>query len=483
MRQTTHKTLDPNPIATARYAPVLDAVLVQAEQVAQMAALSLSHQAAMVVFMTPSGSQIFGSYGMGLQRLPVPIQQIPDWLLPAQTQSRTQSQWLEQMAKDLGQPEIDSALGSSIITAHGVIGSIWLLNQIEPNQAVNQDLIGMFAQQITFYLEQELKFFELQTPHKVARERDMAFSLLKNLPIGVLVADTNKQIQLINTAFTQQFGYTQSALKGVRLDGLFPTELALGQVNTKLHRCQIYRENTSLAEVEINQNPYTDTVGRVIGTIFTVRDISSELESQVKVSQLEQQLGQLRQKLEASTGFSGRLETIGGMVGLMQMIAVSPVSGAILLEDAILSFEHGKIVFVQHPQLEGKPAVKALVRRQQGQFQFVPEYRSGVIHFNLDPTQVLLEFLTQQDEHAPTKLNRPTSKPPMFSEVEHTIHLPTVDAAKAFVAGVGGIAHFQFSVARHNEVILHRHGLQIIVKNAQLSDFLGSPDSDHQDQF
>ncbi len=299
-------------------------------------------------------------------------------------------------------------------------------------------------------------------------EREMALTIVQTAQEGFLMLK-GLSIEFVNPQIEQMLGLSAEQLIGTNIlkyvhpDDMYLSEngirhITAGQELT--YRQRLIRSDGSIRTIIYFAKPRYSKHGRVFGSIGSLRDITAELESQAKVLQLEIELGQMRKKLEVGTGFSGRLETIGGMVGLMQMIAVSPVSGAILLDDSTLFFEHGRIVAVKHPELQGILAVQILVQRQHGQFQFVPEFRSANTDLNLDPTQISLEFLKQQDEHqaAAPKNNK------------HAVHLPSSQAAKAFISGVGGIEHFQVTL-EGNQVVLRGRGMKIVIHNAKTTDF------------
>ncbi len=615
-----NQSVVPTQSAVRRYAPVLNNIVPHAENTAHLAALATRFEASFVSLVGQTGVQLVGSHGLGLQRFPMPIAQIPAWLLPAQARMLRETPELEAIANYLGQFDVHNALGVSVITVHGVIGAIWLLNSLETVQSSSLELLNTFAAQIAFGLEQEVERLEYEKPHKIARERDFALSVAQFLPIGTIVADLAGNIQFMNRAFTKQFGYQLEDTKNRRFHEFvvpeFQAELVAALTNraegeSSMARYQVYRKDKSVADVEIMGHPRFDSLGRVIGTVATIRDIGEELAleratlearrainkkmtetlvetkrslereqvfaleimeslqdgfallnteglfeyvnpafaqicgfspialvgfdarvfvhpedmksvlenlAQIKPNQvlsfghriirpdqtivhvkahcslrldaqgeilgallcsrditqkladetrmlhLESELSQIEEKLQANAGFSGRLETIGGAVGLMQMLAVSPVSGAVQLDDSILFLEHGRIVAVVHPKLTGREAAEAVVQRQIGQFQFIPHVRPANMVLNLDPTQLALAYLAKQDEAgAPQKISS-----------EHQISLPNSKAANAFMQGVGGQEHFRVSLEQ-NRVILRGRNLKIVVLEANLADFSEHP--------
>ncbi len=611
-----NQSITPTQSAVERYAPILGNIVAHTENTARLAALAIGFEAAFISLVGQTGVQMIGSHGLGLLRFPMPVAQIPAWLLPIQARMVRETPDLEAIANYLEQYDVKNALGVSIITVHGVIGAIWVVNSLETAQSSSVELLNTFAAQIAFALEQEVERLEFQKPHKIARERDFALSVAQFLPIGTIVADLDGNVQFMNRAFCQQFGYTLEDTKNQRFHEFVLPEFQAGVIaalttraagESSMARYQVYRKDRSVADVEIMGHPRFDSLGRVIGTVATVRDVSQEmaleratlearrainkkltetlvetkrslereqvfaleimeslqdgfalldksglfeyvnaafaqmcgfssaalvgfdarvfvhpedmplivqtltaiqphqvlsfqhrvvradqtiihvkahcslrldahgdivgallcsrdisqkLADESRMLALEGELSQIQNKLEAGSGFSGRLETIGGAVGLMQMLAASPVSGAVQLDDSILFLEHGRIVEVVHPKLLGKTAVEAVIQRRIGQFQFIPEVRPANMVLNLDPIQLALAHLAKQDE---------ATAPPKSSS-EHQISLPNSKAANAFMQGVGGQQHFRVSL-EESLVILRGRNLKIVVLEAKLTDF------------
>jgi PAS domain S-box-containing protein len=332
---------------------------------------------------------------------------------------------------------------------------------------------------ITKKVLDEEKFADSQ--RQLQYQRDMAMTIVQTAQEGFLILK-GEIIEFINHQFEIILGTTANHLIGHNIyEFVHPDDVYLSQQATQTmakgesmrYQQRIIRPSGEERTIVFNASPRRSASGRIFGMVGSVRDITNELASQAKVTQLEQQIENAKQKLEHGQGFSGRLEDVGGTVGLLQMIAASPVSGAILFDDdAQLFLLGGRVVAVVHPVLIGNQAVAKLVQREHGQFQFIPNLRPEKTMFNLDPVKLALEFLTKQDE-----LTAPKQLPPAPQNV---VTVPNSIAAKAFIGGVGGIRHFKLSLEQ-NQVVLHGRGLKVIVLEAQISEFLGQIELDHQD--
>jgi PAS domain S-box-containing protein len=726
------------------------------ENLVYSSALSLNYEAAFMVLLIEKQIKLVGSYGLKPEEFQT-IENVPTWLLPTQVQLITCATQLKEITVITGQQALKNSLGISIIMPQGIVGALWYLNSVELNQEVSarqSQLLKVFAHQASLGIKRQLELFEMQQPHKIARERDFALSMINSIPVNIAVLDRHHQFIFVNSHLTQHLGYRVSDFQQMKPLEHIPEEdhkiieasfVELDKGKVSIYRSRVFRKDKSLANIEVTALPMFDHLGKLIGSVATIhditeeialeqatlearrainkklkdtlietqrsleteknfafeimeslqdgfallstegkfeyvnpaftalgghsdrpfigldamqfahpedlamvsqklgqlklgqkepfelrvvrrdgkhlhilahaslrldangqrsgvlisarditdkvvdeqrladseresqyqrdmaltivqtaqegfvilkgeiiefvnrqfetiigalsenligrniydfihpddfylshqatqtiaegkssrykqriirpsgqertvvinasprrsasgrifglvcsiRDLAEELESQAKVAKLEQQIENAQQKLEHGQGFAGRLEDVGGTVGLLQMVAASPVNGAIWFDDAQLFLLGGRVVAVVHPSLLGIEAVAKLVQRQHGPFQFIANLRPEKTMFNLDPVKLALEFLTKQDE-----LTAPTQ--------QHVVTVPNSLAAKAFIGGVGGIQHFRVSLEQ-NQVVLHGRGLKVIVLEAQVSEFLGQIDLDRQD--
>ncbi len=584
------------------------------ENLVYSSALSLNYQVAFMVLLVGQNIKLVGSFGLDIEGFK-PKEIFPTWLLPTRVEAVNNHAQLNELGLLTGFKTPKNALGISIVMPHGIVGALWYMNSLAPSQEITprqNQMIKVFAHQVSLCLKRQSELFEMQQPHKIARERDSLLAIAHSLPLSVILKDPTGVIQFVNSAFTKQFGYLPEEVLQQPIQRLVHVNYhpaiqeamaARAKGQSTVYRYQMIRKDQSLAEVEVIGHPHYDSNGKAIGHVIILRDISEEialeqatlearrainkklkdtlqdtqrlleteknfaleiletlqdgfallnnegkfefvnpafaslggtigksfigldamqfshpddlimvrqklrqlkpkqvesfqlrvvirdgqllhlsvhaslrlnpkgvavgvlisarditetLESQAKVAKLELQIENTQEKLVIGEGFSGRLENVGGTVGLLQMVAASPVNGAISLDDAKLFLLNGRVVAVEHHLLDNEEAVANLVQRQQGQFQFIPNLRPEKTMFNLDPVKLALEYLTKEDEQTATR--------------QHVVTVPNSIAAKAFVSGVGGMQHFRV-LLEQNQVVLSGRGLKVIVMQAQISDF------------
>jgi PAS domain S-box-containing protein len=300
-------------------------------------------------------------------------------------------------------------------------------------------------------------------------QRDMAMTFVQTAQEGFFILKgekiefVNHQFEIILDAPASHF-IGRSIYEFVHPDDVYLSQHAteiIAQGNGIQYQQRIIRPSGEQRIIICNASPRKSASGRIFGIVGSVRDITQELASQAKLTLLEQQIELTKQKLERGQGISGRLEDVGGVVGLLQMISVGPVNGSISLNEAKLYLRNGRVVAVEHayPIEHGEQALNLLIGLRKGRFQFNPNEQPEKIMFNLDPTKLALEFLTRQDEMVSSKTS------------EHVVVLPSSAAAKAFMGGVGGVGHFRLS-QESQQIVLIGRGLKIIVKQANLEDFV-----------
>ena len=313
----------------------------------------------------------------------------------------------------------------------------------------------------------------VETKISLESEKSFAFEIMETLQDGFALLDNNGKFEYVNSAFAALSGTAGSPFVGYdAMQFAHPDDVVMvrqkleqlkpKQIETFQHR--IVRRDGQMLHLSVHASLRLNSKGVAIGVLISARDITEKLESQAKVAKLEQQIENTQEKLVHGEGFSGRLEKLGGTVGLLQMVAASPVNGAISLEDAKLYLLNGRVVAVEHQLLEGQVAVENLVQRQHGHFQFIPNQRPEKTMFNLDPVKLTLEYLTKQDEQM--------AFVSLQANQQHVVTVPDSLTAKAFIGGVGGIAHFQVT-EEENKVVLVGRGIKVVVLQASLEDFLG----------
>jgi PAS domain S-box-containing protein len=345
-----------------------------------------------------------------------------------------------------------------------VLGAVAVVRDISDELALEQAALGARRA-----INKKLTDTLIETRRSLEFEKNSAHEILEVLQEGFALIGLDGKFEYINPAFAQICGMNPQAMLGLEARRfVHPEDLQkIGQELGKLQPKQVlnyqHRVRQSTGEivfVQARANLRYDTKQQINGILLMARDISHELESLAKVEKLEQELERIGSNFQAGTGFLGRLETIGGAIGLMQMFTATPISGAIQLDDSILFFDQGKIVSIVHPKLQGEEAVHAVVQRQRGQFQFIPDVRPERQDLSLDPTKIALELLTKHDES-----QAPNAKPTVQRVV-----LPNSKAAQAFMQGVGGRVHFQVAL-ESGQVVLIGRGFQIVVLDAKLEDF------------
>lgn len=95
----------------------------------------------------------------------------------------------------------------------------------------------------------------------------------------------------------------------------------------------------------------------------------------------------------------GNLETIGGVGSALQIITLSYSQGAFILDDGVILYlVDGKVVHVNHPDLEGEAALSKVLGRQKGSFRFDPSAEPPERSLNIDPMRLILNAAKQTDE-------------------------------------------------------------------------------------
>jgi PAS domain S-box-containing protein len=345
-----------------------------------------------------------------------------------------------------------------------LLGSVAVVRDISEELALEQAALGARRA-----INKKMTDTLLQTRRSLEYEKNSAHEILEILQDGFALVGLDGKFEYVNPAFAQICDMHPQAMIGleaqafVHPEDLPKTNQVLQTLKPKSvvkYQYRVRQGTGKIVVVQARANLRHNAHHEVGGLLLTARDISSELASLAKVEQLEQELTRIGNNFQAGTGFLGRLETIGGAIGMMQMFSATPINGAIQLDDSMLFFRQGKIISIVHPKLNGEEAVRAVMQRQRGQFQFIPEVRPEHPNLNLDPTKIALELLTKHDEaHAP----RPTAS------VQHVV-LPNSKAAHAFMQGIGGRGQFQVTL-ENDQVVLAGRGFQIVVLDGKPEDF------------
>ncbi len=459
--------------AIERYSSVIEQLTSTAQRTTHLAALSLRCQAAFIALISNRGIKIIGAYGLNAQSSKLEHLQIPDWLIPTQARQFLEHRVLQQIAEFTQSTTYKNAYATAITMPEGNIGALWLLGAPpEPlhTLAVQRELIIGFADQIAQHL-----LVLAQYKHNPAKPRensfvqhDLAISVAQAVQEGVMLTDQNGVVEFVNTYVETLLAAPAKDFIGRSLTEFVRAEnqaqiiqiifaLAKGQAVTL--QLVLLRQDGLECLVRYHAQPRRDHNGIVVGAITSIKDLTAEIETKQQLQTLESELGRFKIEIQNNTGFSGRLENIGGAVGLMQMLTVSPVNGVLNLDDSMIFFEHGKIVAIEHPRLQGKTAAEAIIGRQRGQFQFIPEVSAATANLNIDPTTLALTHLKNQDEQR--------KKIPE----KRVVRLKNSQAAKAFFAGVGGHQLFEASLEA-GQIVFRGQNMIIEVEHADLLDFL-----------
>ncbi|MDZ7702922.1 MAG: response regulator [Trueperaceae bacterium] len=109
----------------------------------------------------------------------------------------------------------------------------------------------------------------------------------------------------------------------------------------------------------------------------------------------------LLRRTAAKESLRGNLETIGGVGSALQIITLSYSQGAFILDDGVILYlVDGKVVHVNHPDLEGEAAVSKVLERQKGSFRFDPSADPPERNLKIDPMRLILNAAKQTDEQA-----------------------------------------------------------------------------------
>lgn len=104
----------------------------------------------------------------------------------------------------------------------------------------------------------------------------------------------------------------------------------------------------------------------------------------------------------------GRIEMVGGMGSLLEMVKTLHNRGALRFDDgAALHVVSGKVVHVSHPSLEPEDALTQLLQRGKGTFSFDPEDTTDARSLSRDITSLLLNMAKESDESARDTQNTP----------------------------------------------------------------------------
>ena len=377
---------------------------------------------------------------------------VPAWFTPSTSSSLSKSA-VEQLRTWLVLPQLGNAVGISVPSNDAIL-ALWVLEPrlnmvVEPSETLEH-----FCELLVLHHQKSIP----KSLAKPSKEKDFGRSIAQSIPTPLLVTDLQGQVGYINPAFTRFFGYSLEDIYQKKLDDLLSMTI---EPNSSIRRCQLLRPDGENTWIEISSYPRLDSAGVLLGSVATLREISSEIQTQERLQQFETDLRSIENKLEIGSGFSGRLEDSDGMVGLLQMLITNGSSGAITLNDAIIFLDNKNIVAVQHPKLEGLAAAQAMVQRQRGIFQFFPGVKTDRPSMAIDATSLILEFARQFDEQM-------TVKP---LEHIHEVQVQNAKVAKAFMRGIGSEHHFTATL-ENGLVVLQSSAVRIVVQDSQLGEFI-----------
>ncbi|HEX7555447.1 MAG TPA: histidine kinase dimerization/phospho-acceptor domain-containing protein, partial [Leptolinea sp.] len=123
---------------------------------------------------------------------------------------------------------------------------------------------------------------------EVLRERQYFETLVRSSPDAIAIWDNDEDVQVINPAFTELFGFTLDDVKGKKLDQLINTSETLAQGVDLTHQVRAggtirviskrQRKDGSLVDVEISGVPITVN-GKQIGDFGIYHDITALIEA------------------------------------------------------------------------------------------------------------------------------------------------------------------------------------------------------------
>ncbi len=344
-----------------------------------------------------AGFRHIANYGIPLQDNEL-IGSQETWVFQTQT-SQAERQKLAVMAARLG-VLLKNAIGLKIEQSTHIL---WILNTAQDIPEITLVLVAKHIQQI-LQITRELEQTKQQPQNQ---SKDFGRNIAQSLPIALIVTDLQDRIGFINPALTKVLGYTleqiymktlQDIVQATDHKKLEAAQQTINQGTSIIQRYRILHINGTPTWLEISRYPRFDTNQHVIGSVATLRDISEEMQTQERIERIEHDLRSIQTNLAQGSGFTGRLEDIEGVVGLLQMLASNGTDGAITLDDSIIFLEKGRIVAVEHPKLEGLAAAHALTKHQSGQFQFFPNVKTQRVSMSLDPVALALEHARQTDE-------------------------------------------------------------------------------------
>ncbi|MCH7674104.1 PAS domain S-box protein, partial [candidate division KSB1 bacterium] len=241
-------------------------------------------------------------------------------------------------------------LGAPLKTAHSVIGVVVVQSYTNPTLYSEKDL-GL----MTFVSEQ----IALAIERKLAEEQlSMLSRAVEQSPVGVIITDTQGNIEYVNPKYTQVSGYTSEEVIGrkpsILKSGKTPEEYKKvwetittggewrGEFQNKKKNGEPYRESLSITAVK-------NSAGATRHFLIVLEDITARMQGEEKRKQLEEQLRQA-QKMETlgtlaggiAHDFNNILQVIHGYVD-MALDEVPPKSQAHAdLQEVIKTTTHGK---------------------------------------------------------------------------------------------------------------------------------------------
>ncbi|MCH8953782.1 PAS domain S-box protein [candidate division KSB1 bacterium] len=196
-------------------------------------------------------------------------------------------------------------LGAPLKTAHSVIGVVVVQSYTNPTLYSEKDL-GL----MTFVSEQ----IALAIERKLAEEQlSMLSRAVEQSPVGVIITDTQGNIEYVNPKYTQVSGYTSEEVIGrkpsILKSGKTPEEYKKvwetittggewrGEFQNKKKNGEPYRESLSITAVK-------NSAGATRHFLIVLEDITARMQAEEKRKQLEEQLRQAQ-----------KMETLGTLAG------------------------------------------------------------------------------------------------------------------------------------------------------------------------
>jgi PAS domain S-box-containing protein len=393
-----------------------------------------------------------------------------------QRQNNQASRYRLRMQNHKGEPLEVEVVGYPRVVDKEFYGSVSVVTSLAAQSQRERELLESNSEYLAL-LEQSRQNTESLLLYK---------NVLQSIHDFVLITDANLEfpgptIRYVNQAFVEHTGFrademignSPRMLQGAKTDRQMLARLKGAALRGERFYARTfnYKKDGSEYLVEWNISPVRDQNGTVTHFVSIQRDLTERQVFEVLLDYLshemqipnqgnplhvvQQFLNLKASQVQDRQSIKGKLETIGGVAVLLQMLCVSQASGMLEVKNSAQSgkifLEHGKIVAVEHQHLSQKYAVLDLMQLEQGEFEFDLHSSDFEKTMSYDPTHLALELAKNQDE----------AKHPEIHLV-----LPNRQAADGFVLGVGGQQHFSQRDILWNgskRLMLSGRGINILV--------------------